>query len=111
MSAPRAGAQLNTVPDPKGDKPQYVVAAAKGGEGQACDFTSIRVYTWGAARMRYETSFADNNVCGRLPVRVTQAPAGPEFRFNDPKNVEHAYRLMRTVVRRIGPAGAVRKGK
>lgn len=106
-----AWAQLNTVPDPRGDKPQYVVAAAKGGEGQPCDFTSIRVYTWGAARMQYETSFADNNVCGRLPLRVTQAPDGPEFRFSDQKNVEHAYRLVQTVVRRISPPGAGRKVK
>lgn len=106
-----AWAQLNTVPDPTGDKPQYVVAAAKGGEGQPCDFTSIRVYTWGAARMQYETSFADNNVCGRLPLRVTQAPDGPEFRFGDQKNIEHAYRLMQTVVRRISPPGTGRKVK
>jgi hypothetical protein len=106
-----AWAQLNTVSDPTGDKPQYVVAAAKGGEGQPCDFTSIRVYTWGTVRMQYETSFADNNVCGRLPLRVTQSPDGPEFRFNDPKNVEHGYRLMQTVVRRIAPAGPARKGK
>jgi hypothetical protein len=103
--------QLNTVPDPSGDKPQYVVAAAKSGEGQSCDFTSIRVYTWGAVRMRYETSFADNTVCGRLPVRVTQTPAGPEFRFTDDKNVERAYRLIGTVVRRLTPAGTIRKRK
>jgi hypothetical protein len=106
-----AWAQLNTVPDPSGDKPQFVVAATKGGEGQPCDFTSIRVYTWGAARKQYETSFADNNVCGRLPLRVAQAPDGPEFRFNDPKNTEHAYRLMQTVVRRIARPGAGRKVK
>jgi hypothetical protein len=106
-----AWAELNTVPDPRGDKPQYVVAAAKGGEGQPCDFTSIRVYTWGSARMQYETSFADNNVCGRLPLRVSQAPDGPEFRFNDQKNIEHAYRLMQTVVRRIAPPVAGRKVK
>jgi len=107
-----AWTQLNTVPDPTGDKPQYVVAAAKGGEGQPCDFTSIRVYTWGAARMQYETSFADNNVCGRLPLGVTETPAGPEFRFNDEKNVEHAYRLIQTVVRRISPPpGTGRRGK
>ena len=106
-----AWTQLNTVPDPAGDKPQYVVAAAKSGEGQPCDFTSIRVYTWGSARMQYETSFADNNVCGRLPVRVSQTPAGPEFRFEDDKQAERAYRLMGTVVRRLTPAGAVRKGK
>lgn len=106
-----AWAQLDTVPDPAGDKPQYVVAAARGGEGQPCDFSSIRVYTWGAERMQYETSFADNNVCGRLPMNVSQTPAGPEFRFDDNKNVEHGYRLMRTVVRRITPTGAARKGK
>ncbi len=106
-----AWSQLDTVSDLTGDKPQYVVAAAKGGEGQSCDFTSIRVYTWGAQRMQYETSYADNNVCGRLPVRVNQTPDGPEFRFNDDKNVEHAYRLMGTVVRRLAPPRAVRRGK
>lgn len=106
-----AWAQLDTVSDPTGDKPQYVVAAAKGGEGQPCDFTSIRVYTWGSARMQYETSYADNNLCGRLPVRVSQTPAGPEFRFEDDKSAEHAYRLMGTVVRRLTPPGPVRRGK
>jgi hypothetical protein len=98
--------RLNTVADTSGAKPQYLVAAAKGGEGQPCDFTSIRVYTWGAARMRYETSYVENNLCGRLPMRVTQTPDGPEFRFNDDNNREHAYRLMQTVVRRIPAAGA-----
>ena len=101
--------ELNTIHDPSGDKSQYAVAAAKTGEGQLCDFTSIRVYTWGAVRMRYETSFADNSVCGRLPVRVSQTPSGPEFRFSDDKSVERAYRLMGTVVRRLTPAGTVRK--
>jgi hypothetical protein len=98
-----AWVQLNTVADASGEKPQYMVAATKGGEGQPCDFTSVRVYTWGVEHKRYETSFVDNNLCGRLPVRVTQTPAGPEFRFSDDKSVEHAYRLMQTVVRRIGP--------
>jgi len=106
-----AWVQLDTVPDPAGEKPQYVVAAAKGGEGQPCDFTSIRVYTWGAQRRQYETSFADNRVCGRLPVRVSQTPAGPEFRFNDDRSAEHAYRLVQTVVHRLTPPGAARKPK
>lgn len=104
-----AWVQLNTVLDPAGEKPQYAVAAAKGREGQPCDFTSIRVYTWGAQRRQYETSFADNRVCGRLPVRVSQTPAGPEFRFNDDKSAEHAYRLVQTVVHRLTPPGAARK--
>jgi hypothetical protein len=106
-----AWAQLDTVPDPTGEKPQYVVAAAKSGEGQPCDFTSVRVYTWGAQRKQYETSFAGNNFCGRLPLRVSQTPAGPEFRFYDEKNAELAYRLMQTVVRRIAPPGAGRTSK
>jgi hypothetical protein len=106
-----AWAQLDTVPDPTGEKPQYVVAATKGGEGQPCDFTSVRVYTWGARRKQYETSFVGNNLCGRLPVRVSQTPAGPEFRFYDEENAEHAYRLMQTVVRRIAPPGAGRTSK
>jgi hypothetical protein len=106
-----AWSQLNTVSDPTGEKPQYVVAAAKSGEGQPCDFTSIRVYTWGAQRMQYETSFADNNVCGRLPLRVSQTPAGPEFKFSDDKNAERAYRLIGTVVRRLTPAGKVRNAR
>jgi hypothetical protein len=106
-----AWAQLDTVPDPSGDRPQYVVAATKGGEGQPCDFTSIRVYTWGSQRMQYETSFADNNVCGRLPLLVTQRPGGAEFRFDDGKNAEHAYRLMGTVVRRVNPQAPARKTK
>jgi hypothetical protein len=103
--------QLDAVSDSTGEKPQYVVAAAKSGEGQPCDFTSIRVYTWGAQRMQYETSFADNNVCGRLPVLVNQTPAGPEFRFSDDKNAERAYRLIGAVVRRLTPEGKVRRPK
>jgi len=106
-----AWVQLDTVHDPAGEKPQYVVAAAKGGEGQPCDFTSIRVYTWGAQRRQYETSFADNRVCGRLPVRISQTPSGPEFRFNDDKSAEHAYRLVHTVVHRLTPPSAARRPK
>ena len=98
--------QLNTVSDASGAKPQYVVAAARAGEGQPCDFTSIHVYTWGTQRQRYETSYVENNLCGRLPVRVTQGLDGPEFRFNDEKNAEHAYRLVQTVVRRIPTPGS-----
>ena len=104
-------AQLNSVSDAAGARPQYVVAAAKSGEGQPCDFTSIRVYTWGAARRRYETSYIESNLCGRMPVRVSQTSNGPEFRFNDAKNTEHAYRLTQTVVRRIPAPGSPRNSK
>ncbi|MGB7284886.1 MAG: SH3 domain-containing protein [Candidatus Acidiferrum sp.] len=111
---------LNRVGDPvSGDKPQYLVAAARGPEGQPCDFTTIRVYTWNVHRQRYETAFVENDLCGQLPVEIGKsAKSEPEFRFhelNDPQD-QRVYRLMQTVVRRIreGPEGAensVRPGK
>ncbi|MGB8473464.1 MAG: SH3 domain-containing protein [Candidatus Acidiferrum sp.] len=117
---PIAWFELNRVSDPvSGDKPQYLVAAARGPEGQPCDFTTIRVYTWNVRRERYETAFIENKLCGQLPVQVGKSAKGePEFRFHemDAPQSERVYRLMQTVVRRIreGPAGAkkpIRAGK
>jgi hypothetical protein len=104
---PVAWFELNRVSDPSGDKPQYLVAAARGPEGQVCDFTALRVYTWYVKKSRYETAFIENNLCGQLPVRVGKGPKGePEFRFRvmDGDKDEHVYRLMQTVVRRIREA-------
>jgi len=56
------------------EKPQFLVAGIQGPEGQPCDFTLIRVYTWGALRHRYETAYVESNLCGSLPIRVQ--PAG-----------------------------------
>src|SRR5215470_14363107 len=101
---PLAWFELNTVPDPSGDKPQYLVAATRGPEGQVCDFTALRVYTWYVKRSRYETAFIENNLCGQLPIRLAQGPKGePEFRFQvmDGNKEERTYRLIQTVVRRI----------
>jgi hypothetical protein len=101
---PVAWFELNRVSDPSGDKPQYLVAAARGPEGQACDFTALRVYTWYVKRSRYETAFIENNLCGQMPVRVGRGPKDePEFRFRvmDGKKEERVYRLMQTVVRRV----------
>ncbi len=105
---PLAWFELNRVSDPSGDKPQYLVAAARGPEGQVCDFTALRVYTWYVKKSRYETAFIENNLCGRLPVRVGKGPKGePEFRFRvmDGSKEERSYRLIQTVVRRIREAG------
>jgi hypothetical protein len=100
--------ELNRVPDPTGDKPQYLLAAARGPEGQPCDFTALRVYTWNAKRDRYETAFIENNLCGQLPIRTGKGPKDePEFRFHvmDGDKGERVYRLMQTVVRRIREPG------
>jgi len=104
---PLAWFELNRVTDPSGDKPQYLVAAARGPEGQACDFSALRVYTWYVKKSRYETAFIENNLCGQMPVRVGKGPKGePEFRFRLMDNIkeERVYRLNQTVVRRIREA-------
>jgi len=105
---PLAWFELNRVSDPSGDKPQYLVAAARGPEGQACDFSALRVYTWYAKKSRYETAFIENNLCGQMPVRVGQGPKGePEFRFQvmGGAKEQRVYRLNQTVVRRVREAG------
>jgi hypothetical protein len=109
---PIAWFELNRVSDPSGDKIQYLVAATKGPEGQACDFTTTRVYTWNVRKERYETAFIENDLCGALPVVVGKSPKGePEFRFHelDGNHEERVYRLMQTVVRRVREDGATTK--
>ncbi len=94
---------LNTVPGENGPVAQYLVAGSRGGEGQPCDFSLLRVYTWHAARQRYETAFIENDICGRLPIIVTPAPMGADFHFEDPSRAggERAYIFRQTVVRRV----------
>jgi hypothetical protein len=105
---PLAWFELNRVPDPSGEKPQYLVAATRGPEGQVCDFTALRVYTWYVKRSRYETAYIENNLCGQLPMRVGKGPKDePEFRFRvmNGNKEERVYRLMQTVVRRVREPG------
>jgi hypothetical protein len=101
---PVAWFELNRVSDPSGDKPQYLLAATRGAEGQVCDFTALRVYTWFARKHQYETAFIENDLCGQLPVITGKGPKGdPEFRFHvkDGKKEEQVFRLYQTVVRRV----------
>jgi hypothetical protein len=101
---PIAWFELNEVDDPSGEKPQYLLAAARGPEGQGCDFAVLRVYTWNRKKSRYETAFIENDLCGKLPIRIDKSPAGqPEFHFvnQDDGGNERLYRLMQTVVRRV----------
>jgi SH3-like domain-containing protein len=109
---PVAWFELNRVPDESGEKPQYMLAAVRGPEGQACDFTNLRVFTWNKKKTRYETAFIESNLCGALPIRLTKGPKGePEFRFKamDGDRGERAYRLIQTVVRRVREAEAAKK--
>jgi hypothetical protein len=96
--------ELNRVPDGSGgDVPQYLVAGSRGGEGQACDFTMLRVYTWGTKRRRYETAYVESDLCGRLPIRVSDGEKGPQFQFADldDSSVDRSYVMVQTSVRRV----------
>src|SRR5216684_8601717 len=101
---PIAWFELNRVTDDSGEKSQYLVAATRGPEGQACDFTNLHVYTWNRKKTRYETAFIENDLCGALPIRVEKNAKGePEFRFKlmDRNSEERTYRLIQTMVRRV----------
>lgn len=100
--------ELNRVPDGSGgEAPQYLVAASRGPEGQPCDFNMLRVYTYGAKRKRYETAYAEGDVCGRLPISVSNNdPKGPEFHFADidAGGADRVYIMSQTIVRRVRDA-------
>jgi hypothetical protein len=101
--------ELNRVDDGSGGQtPQYLVAGTRGGEGQTCDFTMLRVYTWGKARKRYETAYVESDLCGSLPIQVSQSPSGPEFHFAeaDQGSVDRKYVMRQTVVRRVNNKAA-----
>lgn len=97
--------ELNRVSDLSGSKPQFLAAVIHGPEGQSCDFSMIRVYTWSTRASRYETSFVQRSFCGKLPIRVEKGPAGePEFRFTNvgsKGSEERVYRMKQNVVRRV----------
>ena len=104
--------ELNRVPTPSGDKPQYLVAGTRSAEGQLCDFTVLRVYTWNQRRTRYETAFIENNLCGQMPIRLGKGPKSePEFHFRQISGAkeERLYRLTQTVVRRVREPGEAKK--
>lgn len=106
--------ELNRVADDKGDpRQQYLVIGTHGPEGQPCDFTLLRVYTWGVKRARYETAFVESNVCGKLPVKLGQSKdakgvAEVTFSFENLSSAtsrERKYRMQQTVVRRVKEPG------
>jgi len=108
-----AWSELNRVPSASG-KPmtQYLLLGTHGPEGQPCDFTSLRVYTWGKQKDRYETAFVESNVCGKLPIQRLQT-AGPDvditFSFLDSSNGQperRTYQMHQTIVRRVKDGSA-----
>jgi hypothetical protein len=110
--------ELNRVSDSAGEgRPQYLVLGVRGAEGQACDFTMMRVFTWGNQRQRYETAFVESNVCGKLPLKLKSGttPGGDaEFSFqdlSDSASTQRFYRMHQTMVRRVSAGGAARPAR
>jgi len=103
---------LNTVADPSGArKPQYLLLGAHGPEGQPCDFTSMRAYTWSIKHQSYETAYVEGSLCGKLPVEFVHptAPGGDvTFSFNDLSNgapEKRDYMMRQTIIRRLRAPG------
>lgn len=109
---PIAWFELNRVTDAAGDHPQYLVAGTRSPEGQPCDFTTLRVFTWNSKKTRYETAFIENDLCGALPIQTGKGPKGEsEFRFHvmDGAKEERVYHLIQTVVHRVRAESASKK--
>lgn len=109
---PIAWFELNKVSDTNGDHPQYLLTGTRSPEGQPCDFTTMRVFTWNPKKSRYETAFIENDFCAAMPVVVGKGAKGePEFRFHvmDGAKEERVYHLIQTVVRRVKEAGSGKK--
>jgi hypothetical protein len=109
---PTASFELNRVPDDQGQpKPQYLLVGIKGPEGQPCDFTQARVFTWGKMKARYETAFVASDLCGKLPIKITHlggANGDPGFTFTDLSDgtaAPRVYQMHQTVVRRVKQPG------
>ncbi len=99
--------ELNRVPDGSGgEAPQYLVAGSHGAEGGPCDFTMLRVYTWGTARKRYETAYVESDLCGKLPIHISSSAKGPQFQFPDVDEggALRTYVMSQTSVRRVKDA-------
>lgn len=109
--------ELNRVSDLSGGmRPQYLVVGTKGPEGQPCDFTQMRVFTWGKQSQRYETAFVASDLCGKLPMKLTRTPGGDaSFTFEDwnsGSSQQRLYEMHQTSVRRVrGPGEAPVKRK
>jgi len=104
--------ELSRVNDASGHaKPQFLVLGTHGPEGQPCDFSMLRVYTWGVQRQRYETAFVESNICGKLPLKVTKSEsAGTDVTFNfqdigGSTPAERTYQMHQTIVRRVREGG------
>lgn len=101
--------KLAETPSEPGPRPTWLAAGVTGAEGQPCDFTLLRVYTWNLKRARYETAYVESNLCGSFPVSFTAAAPGDargqaSFSFTNTGRAgeeKREYQLRQNLVRRI----------
>jgi hypothetical protein len=99
--------ELAQTPSDVGPRPVYLAAGVTGAEGQSCDFTLLRVYTWHVKRKRYETAYVESFLCGRLPLRVSPAKderGEASFFFTNAGrkgDEDREYRFRLNIVRRV----------
>ena len=113
---------LNEVPETKeSDKmiPQYAVLLTEPKDGLPFDFNQVRIFTWNAARSRYETAYRERLI-GRLPFAVAKEDFGkegvlPTFTVHaqdkDGTLVTRKYRLIGPIVRRVTSPAEAAAGK
>ncbi len=115
--------------------PEYLAVLAPYQSGLPYDFNQVRVFVWNIRKHRYETGFAERNIAGYLPLKITLSadPYGrgaedaeklPTFTYRvlaageplpepDPvtglikpgRTVEETWRLEGNICRRILPRG------
>lgn len=99
--------ELTATSSVEGPRPTYLAFGVDGPEGQRCDFTLLRVYTWNPKRLRYETAYVESALCGRFPVTVQRSvdlTQEASFRFvtaGKKGDETREYRSKQNVVRRV----------
>ena len=103
---------LNEVPETKESEkmiPQYAVLLTEPKDGLPFDYNQVRIFTWNAARSRYETAYRERLI-GQLPFSVAKEDFGkdgilPTFTLHaedkDGTLVIRKYRLIGPIVRRV----------
>ncbi len=69
--------QIGAVRTKDGQKPVWLWAA-QSQRAADFDFDSLRIFVWSARRSRYETSFIERNLKGRLPLLLRESSSGVE---------------------------------
>jgi len=107
---------LNEVHDGDKQVPQYLAILTENKDGQADDFTQVRVFTWNVKKHRYETAYRERNLAGVLPVTVTHETFDKEgdlpvfiLRVKDDAGTttERKYKLNTPLVKRVLAPGEV----